>query len=192
MLALRKSVGNLSGRLLVNGKPATARFIRLTSYVPQVKPFPSTPLLCQLSEVALLVFDVLIVLCVVRDMQDAALSSCQLFQIVCQAWRAVYSTLLHLPPGSHYPRNNPHTTTHPTKQDDTFIPTMSTKETLTFYAGVTLGDGWSRASRTARAAEVLEAVGLGHTVDTLVSRCMRGTGHVVEGKQRCSLSPAHG
>jgi hypothetical protein len=37
MLAMRKSVGSLSGRLLANGQPATANFIRHSSYVPQVR-----------------------------------------------------------------------------------------------------------------------------------------------------------
>lgn len=54
-------------------------------------------------------------------------------------------------------------------QEDTFIPTCTTKETLAFYAGVTLGAGWTRSSKRERVAQVLEAVGLGHTADTLVS-----------------------
>jgi hypothetical protein len=33
---MRKSLGNLTGRLLVNDSPAPAGFIRKTSYVPQV------------------------------------------------------------------------------------------------------------------------------------------------------------
>ena len=37
ILAQRKSVGNLSGFLLVNGRPATSSFIRKTAYVPQVR-----------------------------------------------------------------------------------------------------------------------------------------------------------
>jgi hypothetical protein len=36
ILAQRKSTGNLSGFLLVNGQPATSTFIRKTAYVPQV------------------------------------------------------------------------------------------------------------------------------------------------------------
>jgi hypothetical protein len=36
ILALRKSVGNISGRLIVNGQPASAAFIKHTSYVSQV------------------------------------------------------------------------------------------------------------------------------------------------------------
>lgn len=36
ILAMRKSLGNLTGGLLVNGSPAHASFIRQTSYVPQV------------------------------------------------------------------------------------------------------------------------------------------------------------
>lgn len=37
ILAQRKSMGNLSGYLLVNGRPATSSFIRKTAYVPQVR-----------------------------------------------------------------------------------------------------------------------------------------------------------
>lgn len=37
MLASRKSVGNLTGRLLVNSRPATSTFIAHTSYVQQVR-----------------------------------------------------------------------------------------------------------------------------------------------------------
>lgn len=36
ILAQRKSMGQLSGFLLVNGRPATSSFIRKTAYVPQV------------------------------------------------------------------------------------------------------------------------------------------------------------
>lgn len=38
---MRKSLGNLSGNLLVNGQPAPASFIRKTSYVPQVRWLPA-------------------------------------------------------------------------------------------------------------------------------------------------------
>jgi hypothetical protein len=37
ILAQRKSMGNLSGFLLVDGQPATSSFIRKTAYVPQVR-----------------------------------------------------------------------------------------------------------------------------------------------------------
>jgi ABC-type multidrug transport system ATPase subunit len=36
ILAMRKSVGQLTGQLLLNGHPATRSFIRKTAYVPQV------------------------------------------------------------------------------------------------------------------------------------------------------------
>lgn len=42
ILAMRKSVGNLSGRLLVNGCRAGKRFIRKTAYVPQEDNFVPT------------------------------------------------------------------------------------------------------------------------------------------------------
>jgi len=46
---------------------------------------------------------------------------------------------------------------------------MTSGETLTFYAGVTLGARWTSSSKRERVAEVLQAVGLGHSTDTLVS-----------------------
>ena len=42
ILALRKSVGNLSGRLLVNGQRANKKFIKKTAYVPQEDNFVPT------------------------------------------------------------------------------------------------------------------------------------------------------
>jgi ABC-type multidrug transport system ATPase subunit len=42
ILALRKSIGNLSGRILVNGERATKKFIRKTAYVPQEDNFVPT------------------------------------------------------------------------------------------------------------------------------------------------------
>jgi ABC-type multidrug transport system ATPase subunit len=54
-------------------------------------------------------------------------------------------------------------------QEDTFIPTMSSRETQAFYAGVTLGKPWSRSTRKQRVAQVLDAVGLSESADTLVS-----------------------
>lgn len=59
--------------------------------------------------------------------------------------------------------------THASLQEDTFIATMSSAETLTFYAGVTLGSNWTRATWAQRVDEVLAAVGLKHAAHTLVS-----------------------
>ena len=42
ILAMRKSVGTLSGRLLVNGSRASKRFIKKTAYVPQEDNFVPT------------------------------------------------------------------------------------------------------------------------------------------------------
>jgi ABC-type multidrug transport system fused ATPase/permease subunit len=42
ILALRKSIGNLSGRLLVNGARASKKFIKKTAYVPQDDNFVPT------------------------------------------------------------------------------------------------------------------------------------------------------
>lgn len=47
---------------------------------------------------------------------------------------------------------------------------MTVHETLTFYATLQLPDSNTKAQRQERIAEVLAAMGLSHTVDTLVSR----------------------
>jgi hypothetical protein len=61
---------------------------------------------------------------------------------------------------------------------------MTCKETLAFYGGVSLGGKeWPRAKRIERVEEVLAAVGLAHTVNTLVSgfdRWRLGKGLVVQ------------
>lgn len=43
---MRKSVGTMTGCLLVNGKPATSSFVRQTSYAPQVRPCVSMIYFC--------------------------------------------------------------------------------------------------------------------------------------------------
>ena len=53
-------------------------------------------------------------------------------------------------------------------QDDNFLPTMTVSETCTFYATLLLPNSTSKAQRQERIAEVLAAMGLAHTVDTLV------------------------
>jgi len=45
---------------------------------------------------------------------------------------------------------------------------MTSCETLTFYAGVTLGSSWTHRARGERVEEVLEAVGLTHAAHTQV------------------------
>jgi ABC-type multidrug transport system ATPase subunit len=42
ILAQRKSMGDLTGELLVNGRPASRRFVRMTAYVPQEDNFVPT------------------------------------------------------------------------------------------------------------------------------------------------------
>lgn len=54
-------------------------------------------------------------------------------------------------------------------QEDNFLPTMTVHETLTFYATLQLPDSNTKHQRQERIAEVLAAMGLSHTVDTLVS-----------------------
>ena len=93
ILAMRKSVGALTGKLLVGGRPAARSFIRKTAYVPQ---------------------------------------------------------------------------------DDNFVPTMTTMETMRFYAAIALPSEMGRAGRQQRAEEVLSAMGLGTHHKTLVGGTLPG------------------
>ncbi|KIY98282.1 ABC transporter G family protein, partial [Monoraphidium neglectum] len=93
ILAQRKSVGTLTGQLLVSGRPVARGFIRKTAYVPQ---------------------------------------------------------------------------------EDNFVPTMTTMETMRFYAAIILPDEMGRAGRQQRLEEVLDAVGLGTHHKTLVGGVLPG------------------
>ena len=93
ILAQRKCVGALSGRLLVGGRPVARGFVRRTAYVPQ---------------------------------------------------------------------------------DDNFVPTMTTMETMRFYAAIALPSEMGRAGRQQRAEEVLSAMGLGTHHKTLVGGTLPG------------------
>jgi ABC-type multidrug transport system ATPase subunit len=94
ILAGRKSVGNLTGAVLVNGRPRKqAEFARKTAYVPQ---------------------------------------------------------------------------------DDNFMPTMTVIETCHYYATLTLPRHWSKATVKERIKEVLAAMGLSHTLNTLVGGTLPG------------------
>lgn len=48
------------------------------------------------------------------------------------------------------------------------MPTMTVIETCTYYANLTLPRSWSKATRRERIKEVLAAMGLSHTLNTLV------------------------
>ncbi|KAI8470965.1 MAG: hypothetical protein J3K34DRAFT_520870 [Monoraphidium minutum] len=93
ILAQRKSVGTLTGQLLVGGRPVGRGFIRKTAYVPQ---------------------------------------------------------------------------------DDNFVPTMTTMETMRFYSSIILPESMGRAGRQARLEEVLGAMGLGTHHKTLVGGTLPG------------------
>jgi ABC-type multidrug transport system ATPase subunit len=54
-------------------------------------------------------------------------------------------------------------------QDDNFMPTMTVLETCSYYATLTLPRKLSKATRQERIREVLAAMGLSHTMQTLVS-----------------------
>ncbi|KAF8067234.1 ctr9 [Scenedesmus sp. PABB004] len=59
-------------------------------------------------------------------------------------------------------------------QDDNFMPTMTVSETCGYYATLTLPRGMAKAARRARIGEVLAAMGLSHTTDTLVGGTLPG------------------
>ena len=51
-------------------------------------------------------------------------------------------------------------------QDDNFIATMTTQETMRFYADIVLPQHWTRKQRRDRVGEVLGAVGLASQVSS--------------------------
>lgn len=56
------------------------------------------------------------------------------------------------------------------------MPTMTTEETLAFFAALVLPSSMGGAAKAARVREVLAALGLSHTCQTLVSRLLMGRG----------------
>jgi ATP-binding cassette subfamily G (WHITE) protein 2 len=59
-------------------------------------------------------------------------------------------------------------------QDDNFVATMTTSETMSFYADIILPKTWSKADRRARVVEVLAAMGLKHKQRTMVGGTLPG------------------
>jgi ATP-binding cassette subfamily G (WHITE) protein 2 len=59
-------------------------------------------------------------------------------------------------------------------QDDNFVATMTSLETLNFYASITLPSSWSKAERKDRVADVLGAMGLKHRGKTMVGGTLPG------------------
>lgn len=57
-------------------------------------------------------------------------------------------------------------------QEDNFIPTMTTLETLTFFARLVLPRTTSSEERRRRVEEVLFMVGLKHAKGTMVRKCL--------------------
>lgn len=87
----------------------------------------------------------------------------------------------HIGECTHTPTHpHTHTPTHP--QHDNFVPTMTTAETVAFYAAVLLPPGAPLATRAARAESVLQLMGLAAQAGTLVSlwACMAA----------CTVAPA--
>lgn len=154
MLAMRKTVGSLTGRLLVNGQPATASFIRHSSYVPHVS--------CHNTGLrASWLYGARPLRLPPRQVKRASHSCRTSFCLQCSScWSFIDEPVssVMLPP----------------LQEDNFIPTMSSRETLAFYARVVLGKPWSRASRRERVAQVLDAVGLSKSANTPVSNRLGG------------------
>lgn len=56
----------------------------------------------------------------------------------------------------------------PPRQHDNFLPAMTARETMHFYATLQLPKSWGAAPRRERVAQVLAAMGLAHAQDTLV------------------------
>jgi ABC-type multidrug transport system ATPase subunit len=59
-------------------------------------------------------------------------------------------------------------------QEDNFVPTMTTKETLTFYSNMVIPSNWTAKRRQERVEEVLAAMGLAHSHHTLVGGTLPG------------------
>jgi ATP-binding cassette subfamily G (WHITE) protein 2 len=53
-------------------------------------------------------------------------------------------------------------------QYDNFVPVMTTREVMQFYAGIILPREWGAQRRGARVEEVLQEMGLAHAAGTLV------------------------
>jgi hypothetical protein len=72
------------------------------------------------------------------------------------------------PPPHPFQLSPPPPTCPPPLQADNFVPTMTTEETLAFFAALMLPARMSGADKAARVKEVLAALGLSHTAHTLV------------------------
>ena len=59
-------------------------------------------------------------------------------------------------------------------QEDNFVPTMTTKETLTFYSNMVIPSSWTSKRRQERVEEVLAAMGLSQSYHTLVGGTLPG------------------
>jgi ABC-type multidrug transport system ATPase subunit len=59
-------------------------------------------------------------------------------------------------------------------QEDNFVATMTSMETLNFYASITLPNDWSKAERKQRVVDVLSAMGLKHRQKTMVGGTLPG------------------
>lgn len=64
---------------------------------------------------------------------------------------------------------------HVLLQDDNFMPTMTVLETCSYFATLTLPRKWTKHTRKDRITEVLAAMGLSHTLNTLVGTSMHLT-----------------
>jgi ABC-type multidrug transport system ATPase subunit len=151
ILALRKSVGTLSGRLLVNGARATKRFIKQTAYVPQEDNFVPTMTAWEVmnfyAEVRCVL--VLLVACCLLC------CSCVCFTQPQTHRAATLSHRLHTPP----PKNtHTHTHTHPHANKQKII----------------LPRDWPPQRRKERIREVLAEVGLAHAHRTIVGGALPG------------------
>jgi hypothetical protein len=148
IISARKSVGRITGQVLVNGVPRGADFTRKTAYVPQVGPDQAGPGWWRGA----------------GQMLHNSRGS--------RALPCVSLVLRSSTPGAACvgvaPLDRPRPGAPPPRQADNFLPTLSVRETALFYATMQLPGSWSAAQRRERIAQVLAAMGLAHTEDTLV------------------------
>lgn len=137
MLAQRKSMGALSGAVLVDGAPADGSFIRRTAYVPQYDNFVPVMSTREVRSPA-------------RGSPSAAARPS--LRPCCPrrwAFRARRRALLRAQRGRGAPRTRPQAraqASHP----------APAPQVMMFYAGIILPRNWSASRRAARVEEVLQ------------------------------------
>lgn len=153
MLAARKTLGRLTGSVLVNGKPRGPGFRHVSSYVPQARAILQD--CCKSAHWGLRLRRA-------RPLPARARS-------VRLAWGARPCFCLSERPRCRRtkPPENP-------RQDDNLTPQMNVVETCQLYSALTMPAGTSAAASAARIDEVLAAMGMEHARDRLVGGVLAG------------------